>query len=168
MIIYLGSLPASSIITSNIPRSARTWHSYHARQDLTQKYTNTHFQFHLLFSNLPHSGKFLYFLQTKVATQSRSQVFLIVRTGAPVWGLKHMVTLHFRGNRRRIMSLTAFHCRKMETTFRRAVSYFLSLHQCLWDVYSTTGWFSNFWTHQILPGGLARTQIAGPFLRFLI
>lgn len=92
MIIYLGSLPASSIITSNIPRSAGTWHSYHARPDLTQKYTNILFQCHLLFPHLPHSCKFLYSPQTKVATQSRSQLFLIVTTYALVWRLKYFIS----------------------------------------------------------------------------
>lgn len=55
MIFYLVYLLTSSIITPNIPRSAGTWHSCHRRQDLTQKYMNIHFQFHLLFSHLPHS-----------------------------------------------------------------------------------------------------------------
>lgn len=98
MIIYLGYLPASSIITSNIPRSAGTWHSCHPRKDLTQKYMNIHFQFHLLSSHLPHSCKCLYSPCTKVATPPRSQVFLIVRTYALVWSLKYMVILHFQGN----------------------------------------------------------------------
>ena len=76
MIIYLGSLPTSSIITSNIPRSAGTWHSCHAKQDPTQKYMNIHFQFHWFFPHLPYSSKCLFSPHSEVATQPKPQVFL--------------------------------------------------------------------------------------------
>lgn len=148
MIIYLGYLPASSIITSNIPRSARTWHSCHRKQDLTQKYMNIHFQFHLLFSHLPHSCKCLYSPRTKVATQPRSQVFLIVRTYALVWSLKYMVILHFQGNCRYTVTFAAFYCRKMETTLRRSIFYF-SPSIAIRHGFYLRRWFSNFWVHRI-------------------
>lgn len=158
MIIYLGSLPASSIITSNIPRSAGTWHSYHARPDLTQKYTNIHFQCHLLFSHLPLSCKFLYSLRTKVATQSRSQLFLIVTTCALVWSLKYTVILHFPGTADGLGLLQHF------TAENGDMVHFLSLHQYLWGVCSITWCFSNLWMHQILPGGggLLEHRLLGP------
>lgn len=148
MIIYLCYLPASSIITPNIPRSAGTWHSCHPRQDLTQKYTNIHFQFHLLFSHLPHSCKCLYSPHTKVATQPRSQVLLIVRTYALLWSLKNMVILHFQGNCRWIVTLAAFYCRKMETTLRQ--STYFSPSTSIRHMFHFRWWFSNFWVHQIL------------------
>lgn len=139
MIIYLGSWPASFIITSDIPRSAGTWHACHARQDLTQKYTNIHFQFHLLFSHLPHSCKFLYSPHTKVATQPRSQIFLIVRTYALIWSLKYTVILHFQGNYRWTVTLAAFYCEMMKIISR--CSFFILYLSITTYVYSIIWWF---------------------------
>lgn len=168
MIIYISYLSASSIITSNIPRSAGTWQSCHPRQDLTQKYMNIHFQFHLLFSHLPHSCKCLYSLRTKVATQPRSQVFLIVRTYAPVWSLKYMVILHFQGNCKETITLAAFYCRKMETTLQRSIFFlFLSIstHKT-WIPFKTVVF--KFPGASDLLKGFAKTDSWAPSPSFLI